>query len=253
MESITFDTLRTTTPAVFSKNAAPNRSNKYVFVSTEEILEKFQLDGWGIVSAKQNGKGIYNSHEIRLRNDKLPKMVGDCFMESIINNSHNGTKPFSVSTGVFRLVCGNGLTVPTALSRNIKVRHMNFELNDVREITDSFAQTLPFIEKSMTKMMNRHLNDDEKIAFMQEAINIRWKEGKVPETMDLSELLQPNRISDNNSDMWSVFNVLQEKFIRGGIQYTTNNNRRNTMRELKNFNVINDINTQLWELAETYC
>lgn len=253
MESITFDTLRTTVPAVFTTTAAPNRSNKYVFVSTEQILEKFQTDGWQIHSAKQSGKGLYGSHQIRLRNDSLPKMVGDCFLESIITNSHNGTKIFSVKTGIHRLACSNGLTVPTAISQNVKLRHMNFDFNEVRNITDAFADSLPIIEKSMIKMMNRPMSDDEKIAFIQKAINIRWKDGKIPGTIPITELITPNRIADSGNDMWTLFNIVQENFVRGGINYTMPTGRKNTMRELKNFNVVNEINTQLWELAEEFC
>jgi hypothetical protein len=52
--------------------------------------------------------------------------------------------------------------------------------------------------------------------------------------------------------MWTTFNVVQEKFIRGGIKYKAGK-KFTTMREMKNIFTTNKINTELWELAESYC
>jgi acyl-CoA reductase-like NAD-dependent aldehyde dehydrogenase len=50
-----------------------------------------------------------------------------------------------------------------------------------------------------------------------------------------------------------VFNVVQEKFVRGGVQYNTNNGRKAGLKGLSNIIAVNQINTKLWELAEQYC
>ena len=49
---------------------------------------------------------------------------------------------------------------------------------------------------------------------------------------------------------WQVFNVVQEKFVRGGVNYTSNNGKRTGLRGLNNIMVVNEVNTKLWELAE---
>jgi hypothetical protein len=52
--------------------------------------------------------------------------------------------------------------------------------------------------------------------------------------------------------MWTTFNVVQEKFTRGGISYKAGK-RHTTMREMKNIVGTNKINVELWELANSYC
>jgi len=137
--------LKTQAPSVFATQASPSVSNQYVFVPTMDILENFQREGWEIASARQTGKTQYGVHEIRLRNGELPK-VGDTLVEAIICNSHNGMSTLSVSAGLFRLCCSNGLTVPTSSVESFKVKHQRFELDDVKILTESFASKLPKIE-----------------------------------------------------------------------------------------------------------
>jgi hypothetical protein len=50
--------------------------------------------------------------------------------------------------------------------------------------------------------------------------------------------------------MWKVFNVVQEKFVRGGMEYSSPKGRRTKLRGLQNIMAVNQVNTKLWELAE---
>jgi hypothetical protein len=48
--------------------------------------------------------------------------------------------------------------------------------------------------------------------------------------------------------------VVQEKFIRGGVSYPSGSKYRSKVsRGLKDFDRVNKINTELWELAEEMC
>lgn len=251
MSAYSIETLQEITPSVFASSPSPKLTNRYTFVPTNKILENFDREGWKVYSAKQMGKGQYSRHELRLRNGNMP-MVGDTFLEALIRNSHDGTTMFSVSAGLHRLVCSNGLTVPTSVSDSIRVRHMNFDLGTVRMITDQFAERLPVIEGSVNKMMEVSMNEIQKRDFASKATLIRWDKGSIP-SLSIENLLTPNRVQDNGNSVWSVFNVIQEKFVRGGTQYKTQKGRLTSMKYLKDFQSINKINTQLWELAESYC
>lgn len=251
MTSYSIDTLKQVTPSVFATSPSPKLTSRYTFVPTNEILENFDREGWQVYSAKQQSLGMYNRHELRLRNGDLP-MVGDTFVEAIIRNSHDGSTLFSVSAGLHRLVCSNGLTVPTSVADSIRVRHMNFDLGTVRMITDTFAQRLPMIDRSVSKMMNIEINDKQKSDFAQKATLIRWEKGSLPK-LSVQELLKPNRMDDEGNTVWKVFNVIQEKMVRGGTQYKTAKGRTTSLKMLKDFQSINNINTKLWELAESYC
>lgn len=252
MTPLNLDSLKSQVPAIFATQPSPKMSNRYTFVPTMDILENFEKEGWNVFSAKQTGRGLYSTHEIRLRNGEMPK-VGDSLIEAVIRNSHNGLTTFSVSSGLHRLVCSNGLTVPTSLADQFNIRHQNFDLGEVRRLTDDFASRLPIIQNSLTKMENRELTYDEKVGFVKGAAAIRWKEGKMPSTMSIEEILNPLRNGDVGDSMWKVFNVVQEKMVRGGVSYRSGRGRLTSMKELKNISVVNNVNTKLWELAESYC
>ncbi len=247
----TLQTLKEVAPAVFATRPDGRMSKNYQFVPTIELLDKFMNEGWELHKGTQTGRGMFSKHEVRMRHGAIPK-VGDSIPELILLNSHNGSTAFSVSTGLHRLVCSNGLTVPTSISQSFKVRHTNFDLGEVRRLTDQFADRLPVIASSVDKMSTRILTLDEQLDYTAKAQNIRWVNGQKPVGLTLEEILQPLRGDDESPSMWNTFNVVQEKFVRGGLEYK-GPKRMTKMRELKNIGVVNKINTELWELAETYC
>ena len=248
---LSIQTLQEIAPSVFATSPDPKMSNKYTFVPTIEVVENFDIAGWKVYSAKQVGKGQFAQHELRLRNGELPQ-VGDSLIEAVIRNSHNGISAFSVSSGLHRLVCSNGLTVPTSVADAISVRHMTFDLSTVRLITDQFAERLPIIQRSVSKMESVFLDEAKLVDFVDRAAMLRWEKGSIPK-IDIQSFLHPEREGDIGNSVWKTFNVIQEKFIRGGMKYQSKKGRVMSMRELKNFHNINKINTNLWELAESYC
>jgi hypothetical protein len=248
---LSIETLKQVTPSVFATSPSPKMSQKYTFVPTIEIVENFDREGWKVYSAKQVGSGQYAQHELRLRNGGLPN-VGDSLIEAVIRNSHNGLSAFSVSSGLHRLVCSNGLTVPTSVADSISVKHMKFDMGMVREITDQFAERLPVIQRSVGKMETTFLEEERLVDFVNKSALIRWEKGSLPK-INVEDFLRPERDGDVGNSVWKTFNIIQEKFVRGGLKYQSKKGRFTSMKELKNFQNINKINTNLWELAESYC
>jgi len=246
---MTLDRLQKVAPSIFATSASPKVSNRYSFVPTVDIVENFVNEGWDISSVKQTGKGIHGLHEVKFRNGQLPN-VGDTLVEAIVTNSHNGMSTLSVSAGLFRLVCSNGLTVPESTVERFKVRHTGFDSDDVKRLTDDFAKRLPIIQGSVNRMMERELTIDEKLDFVRDSANIRWKMGSVP-NLDYEQILTANRKEDEGDSLWQVFNVVQEKFIRGGVEYRSQTGRKTKLRTISDIVNSNRINKKLWELAET--
>ena len=245
----TSELIKSIAPSVFATEPSEKLSDKYVFVPTDQIIEYFLKEGWNISEVKQTGKNTHGVHQIRFRNGELPK-VGDTLFEAVVRNSHNGMSALSVSAGLFRLCCSNGLTVPTALAESFNVRHQRFDLDDVKRLTESFAGKLPKIEGSVNRMMERIMTTDEKIDFVRRSSEIRFSKEKVLNNMEIVGLITPNRSEDEGDDMWKLFNVVQEKFVRGGLEYSSPKGRRTKLKGLQNIMAVNQVNTKLWELAE---
>jgi hypothetical protein len=119
-------------------------------------------------------------------------------------------------------------------------------------LTESFAKKLPIIQNSVDKMMGKMLTEGEKIDFAKNASIIKWGMGSIPATLNMEELITPIRKEDEGDDLWKVFNVVQEKFIKGGVEYKSNKGRKTSLKGLKNIMATNQMNTKLWTLAEAF-
>jgi len=224
--------IKSVAPSVFATSPSPKMTDKYSFVPTEQVLEFFDREGWQVSSVKQTGRGVHSLHEIKFRNGELPAA-------------------FSLSAGLFRLVCSNGLTVPTSVADRFTMRHNHFTFDEVKGLAESFSKKLPMISQSVGRMMSRELSDDEKIRFVQQSAKIRFNAEKTFNDMEVLGLLQPNRVEDEGNSLWQVFNTVQEKFIRGGVSVNNSRGKNTKMRKIDNIIAQNTINTKLWELAET--
>ena len=69
--------------------------------------------------------------------------------------------------------------------------------------------------------------------------------------IDLDEIINPIRDEDKGNDLWSVFNVIQEKIIEGDFSYMSGARIRKA-RQVKNFKQDMDINKKLFAMTEEF-
>jgi hypothetical protein len=242
--SISLDSLRTRVPAIFTKTPSPKVSNRYSFADSEYYLQKFIDADWTIHSARQVSKSEYAPHQVVLRNNDIAT-VGDLLPQLIFTNSHNGIKKMTMDTGIYRLVCSNGLVVPTSITQSLSIKHIDLGDSTTDTIVNSFYEKIPIIMNNIDRMRNKILTNDEIDNFTYNALQIRFINAV---GININDVVKPSRIEDYSNDLWTVFNVVQEKLIRGGIQLPS----KRHSRPINNFVNDNDINTKLWQLAEQY-
>ena len=242
--SISLDSLRQRVPAIFTKTPSPKVSNRYSFADSEYYLQKFIDADWFIHSARQVSKSEYAPHQVILRNKDIAT-VGDLLPQLIFTNSHNGIKKMTMDTGIYRLVCSNGLVVPTSITQSLSIKHIDLGDSTTDTIVNSFYEKIPIIMNNIDRMRNKILTNDEIDNFTYNALQIRFINAV---GININDVVKPLRIEDYSDDLWTVFNVVQEKIIRGGIQLPS----KRHSRPINNFVNDNDINTKLWQLAEQY-
>ena len=242
--SISLDSLRQRVPAIFTKTPSPKVSNRYSFADSEYYLQKFIDADWFIHSARQVSKSEYAPHQVILRNNDIAT-VGDLLPQLIFTNSHNGIKKMTMDTGIYRLVCSNGLVVPTSITQSLSIKHIDLGDSTTDTIVNSFYEKIPIIMNNIDRMRNKILTNDEIDNFTYNALQIRFINAV---GININDVVKPLRLEDNSDDLWTVFNVVQEKIIRGGIQLPS----KRHSRPINNFVNDSDINTKLWQLAEQY-
>lgn len=241
---ISLNSLRERVPAIFTKTPSPKVSDRYSFADSEYYLQKFIDADWFIHSARQVSKSEYAPHQVILRNNDIAT-VGDLLPQLMFTNSHNGIKKMTIDTGIYRLVCSNGLVVPTSITQSLSIKHLDLGDSTTDTIVNSFYEKVPIIMNNIDRMRNKILTDDEIDNFTYNALQIRFTNAV---GININDVVKPSRIEDYSDDLWTVFNVVQEKLIRGGIQLPS----KRRSRPINNFVNDNNINTKLWELAEQY-
>jgi predicted transcriptional regulator YdeE len=95
------------------------------------------------------------------------------------------------------------------------------------------------------------LDEKTTVEFAKKALSTRFGEELENITVDLEKLLEPTRPEDKGNDLWSVFNVLQEKILEGDFQYMAGAKIRKA-RKVKNFKQDMEINQKLFAVAAEY-
>ena len=227
---MTKDEIREKAPYVFATKPTNSAvSDRYVFASTETIIDDMEKLGWGVVQCKQQrankNSSVRSFHMVAFQHPDVfisdtndDGEFVDSYPQIILVNSHDGFNSFKFMIGIFRCVCSNGLVLATEEFEHVAIRHINYEFEELRRIVAESIQKVEEHVKVMNSMRAVELSEEQKKEFAKTAIAIRTgKEVDEVKATDeeINELLTPVRDEDNGDDLWTVFNVLQEKIIKG--------------------------------------
>ncbi len=248
------DELRRLAPSVFASEPWHRMSGRYRMVPTIEVVDILRERGFFPVKAQQSRtrtpeKGDFTRHLIRFRHaDHVePLAVGQETPELVLTNSHDGSSAYRFMAGIFRLVCGNGLTVQSADFGSISVRHAGG--GDFAErIIDATYQVVEETPRTLEKIGAWKLIGLTRP--QQEAFAAAASELKPNPSITPSQLLTPCRAEDDRPDLWHTLNRVQENVIKGDLRARNASGRRIRTRPVRSVEADIRINRSLWRLAE---
>ena len=251
---LTHQDLKLNAPSIFTTEPSHKVSTKYSFIPTTRIIEDLNKLGWEPYEASQrksrNEKdSMFTKHLIRFRNKSVGKL-GDSIPEIILTNSHDGRNSFNLHAGVFRLVCSNGLIIADKTFSQVKIKHQWYNMDELSKVTNNMVEKIPTIVNNIKDMDSIELSEKEKITFAKKAILTRWPKGN--EMLDVEDILQSVRIGDRGDSVWKIYNVIQEKLIKGGLVFNNKKEKMQKLRPIINIDRKICVNKNLWELAESY-
>jgi hypothetical protein len=255
MEIITKEQVKLLAPSVFTKTGSNSVSDKYSHIPTERVMDDMTALGWSVVDAKEikarKNQG-FQKHMLIFANPEIViegKDGDTVFPRILLTNSHDGKNAFSFQAGLFRLVCSNGLVIADEQFGKMKIRHMGYDFEALQSLITQIVEKLPLTVESMNKFKKTQLSQDQKQRFALEALGLRFDtENK---TFNVDEFLTPTRKEDKGNDLWSVFNLVQEKLVGGIVEYSSGSKIRKA-RRIKNFQQDIKLNSELYELALEY-
>lgn len=235
------------------------RSSRYVHVTTKEIGDIFESQGFGLVKYAQSKtkNELDQSHarhlvKFRYQNDNLK--IGDTKPEIIIQNDGLGTRSLRINFGLYRLVCSNGLVVGSSFFK-IKLNH---DKNILTNLNDAIPKLLNQ-KDSLVDQYNKFIKSEITVGQVQDlakaAFEIQTANSSLDlVNIDLTQYLTSRRWADSENNGWNIYNRIQENMFRHKI-YAQVKNDRNEL-EFKALKRVNEnsqraleMNQELWNAA----
>lgn len=270
-EILTDETLRAFVPSLYASTAHESRSDRFVPVSTADVLTALRAADFQPVFAQQArtrvpGKKFFTRHMLRLRHASLTNSEGRAF-EIIISNANDGTSAYKMMAGIFRFVCLNGLFTGETFGTPVNIRHVGKDVIEqvqagALQILDLAPEALGLVDEMKATRVDRSTAD----AYAEAAHLLRHPNAyeSDPETGALTldpwkapiqprDLLRARRSADKHQTAWHLFNIVQENAIKGGqrgmILGTNGKPRRQTTRAVIGIDESTKLNRTLWDMA----
>ena len=277
--------LREIAPSIFSTKPSPEVSSKYSHIPTDKLIDDMELLGWKVadakeVQARQKTTRGFQKHLVVFRNpdiviNQMPdnivqsstsptgyrrnngtfakkNPIDTVFPQILLTNSHDGKNAFTFTAGLFRMVCENGLVISTNEFEKVSIRHMGYDFEELQKQVTEMVEKLPLTVESMNKMIDTKLEEKSILKFAKDMLAVRFPEDELRRiTIDMDEFITPVRPEDKGEDLWSIFNVIQEKIIEGDFDYTIGTKHRKA-RQIKNFKQDMDLNSKMFDVALQY-
>jgi uncharacterized protein DUF932 len=259
---LTIEQIARIAPSAMAVSQHSSRSSRYTYIPTSDVIVGMQKAGFAPFSAKQSStrdesRRDFTKHMIRFRQVTGQALkVGDTFAEIVLINSHDGTSAYQLMAGLWRLACGNGMTVSESLIASLSIHHKGNIVEQVIEGSFALAGQSEKTLSAVADWQGLQLMPAEQNILAEAAHTLRFadEEGKTHTPITPAQLLQPRRVDDNGADLWRTFNRVQENVVRGGVTArgldSTGRRRRVTSREIKGIDQDVKLNRALWQIAE---
>ena len=271
--ALDFQTVVDNCPAVLTGSKSPDVSDRYGFVSTMGAMQVLADYGFRPVKAiqrpsRKSDLQPFAAHMISFCHDYDLAGATDNRPELIIYNSHDGKSALKLFAGIYRFICSNGIIAGNGFDASM--RHSNKTANGFEDLLKSQAKALPGLMERIDGLQNTRLEQEQALDFAYNATKLRWEfENEQNPTTDkplrgsyatdytMQSMLNPLRRDDFGQDAWTVFNVAQEKLIRGGSRVISHTAKtaeigRGTIRKARGISSLPEIvriNRKLWDLA----
>ena len=219
-------------------------------IDTARLLDAFAEDQYLVVQTgakrtkKQDPREV--KHLVRLRHADHAVALHGAVPEIVIVNAHDGSSSLRILSGLFRLICSNGLIVQShTLADEVRIRHTPQAL----DIAVGAAKTVMAASIAAARQIQRWesivLSESEQLQFAEQASAL-WHNGAIP----ADRLLGARRPENAGNDLWRTFNRVQENLTQGGLILRRGSGRMARTRGIRAVGSTVRVNSALWSLAD---
>jgi hypothetical protein len=244
------------TNPIEATHASSTRSNRYGFISTQQIVSSFQENGYvprqiQLAKARKDENKGFQKHLIRFGHRDNITIAGEASPEFVLINSHDGTSSAQLSVGLQVFACLNGL-VGGDIFETIKIHHRRVDVSDFIQAATRLRDNVPFLAERVHAFKNKELTEAAQKQYLVDALKLRYDQPEADaDYADRREwdtrlfyLNRARRYNDSGTNLWHTFNRVQENLVKG----RPGSGIRRVTAPTTDFKV----NKQLWNLSEQY-
>lgn len=253
---LTREEIQAVAPAVYAPAPSGKMSDRYNFIDTANVLEALKDRGFFPVAARQDNPlrrdPLHVRHVVTMRRREdleRPLILDEAIPQVMVVNSHNGRTKMRLYTGLYRLVCTNGLIVGRDSFRS-EIAHNSEVALHIEDYVEGFSTYAEQISSVVDHWSKIELSRAEALAFAEAALRERF--GNSAGAYKADDVLEAHRTEDDGGTLWQVFNRVQEATVKGGLRGVNANSRRVSSRALTGIGQDLEYNQQLWRLAEDF-
>ena len=287
-QALNDDEIKLLCPVAFKDKMTKAEINKlglskhYSFVPTMNVVNDLRALGYEVtdavqVKARKKSTNGYQKHmitfehpkykldqvnEVEISDGKTETQVKKPteYPQILLTNSHDGGNAFTLSAGIFRLVCSNGLVIKTEDYGSTRLVHKGYSFEAVQKLVKEFEETVGEVLNKITAMKKVELTKEQQIEFAKKAALLRftaksYNEDNISDVVNIDDLLNVDRKEDAGNGLYEVFNRVQESIVQGKYLYAASgkvndaDTKTRKARPIKNFKQSIDVNKKLSALA----
>jgi len=246
--------LSATTLDQFGHSQSPYVTERYKIADSRIIADTLSQYGWqlqGLSAARVRkskdgnpytlNKDGYQKHLMFFEKQGVELDHGNR-MTIVVRNSYDTNTSVNLFSGIYRLVCANGLIVGDTLVPGESIKHVgeSFWYELLTAIGNIAAKTENCTEQ-LKRMQNKIVNQTDAHFLNHAATALRTEKQFVGSS--------PRRVEDLKNDLYTTYNRLQEDLIKGGITVRDKDGQLSKMRALNAPDEIVRVNTELFNLC----
>ena len=241
-------------PVLYNTVPHEDTSEKYTLISSIDVINQLKKFNWYVTSiqvnpVKDESRENKQVHLVRLRHFDDLLSPKESAVELLFFNSFDRSKAFSISIGLYRFCCCNGLILGETFD-SYKLRHIGDLENNLEDIIAKVAKFKSKLEQKVQEYSNTFLTQSEMETFAKLSVPLKF----APHLeVDSKQLLVPQREEDmKDTSIYTVLNIIQENLIRSqnvvGVNKETG--RKFTSKEITSLKKDYEINVGIFNLAD---
>jgi len=243
-------------------------SKRYMHANSHDVQRFFESQGFTLVETSFANPRLEKNQGFQkhLMIFEHPELLVDehNLLQLLWTNSHDGKSSAKLDLGLFRTICANGLVVGDIFFSE-SIRHVGQTFyQDLDTAIRAAVAAAPRIIAGIKKLQAIELTDTEINSVATKVAEHKFK-GMEGVSINLEELIMPQRRGDWSNDAYTILNRLQEKVIRGGIKYRKKVEetlkcgtkvwvyKNNTTRAVKSIDNKMKLNKMVFDVVAEHC